>query len=95
MQRARKERNRQRQKDESSLRGLAHCQIVNLKSHNYTQRASANREQQTRERETRNTERMTENERGLKKKGCRIKKIYSVSGTEQRPIGRRSACVYA
>lgn len=43
MQRERKERNRQRQKDESSLRGLAHCQIVNVKGHNYTQRESMNR----------------------------------------------------
>lgn len=38
MQSERKERSRQRQKDESSLRGLAHCQTVNVKSHNYTHR---------------------------------------------------------
>lgn len=62
MQSERKERNRQRQKDESSLRGLAHCQIVNVKSHNYTERESANRERQTRERKTRDRARMTENE---------------------------------
>lgn len=59
MQSERKERNRQRQKDESSLRGLAHCQIVNVKSHNYTQRESANRAQQTREWKTWGRERMT------------------------------------
>lgn len=51
---------RQRQKDESSLRDPAHCQIVNVKSHNYTERASANREQQTRDGKTRDRERMTE-----------------------------------
>lgn len=62
MQSERKERNRQRQKDESSLRGLAYCQIVNVKSHNYTLRVSANREQQTTERKTRDGERVTENE---------------------------------
>lgn len=63
MQSERKERSRQRQKDESSLRGLAHCQTVNVKSHNYTQREreSVNRVQQTRERKTRDRERMTEN----------------------------------
>lgn len=62
MQSERKERNRQRQKDESSLRGLAPCQIVNVKSHNYTERESANRERQTRERKERDRARMTENE---------------------------------
>lgn len=65
MQSERKERSRQRQKDESSLRGLAHCQTVNVKSHNYTQRererVCVNRVQQTRERKTRDRERMTEN----------------------------------
>ena len=36
MQSKRKGRNRERPKDESSLRGLAHRQIVNVKNHDYT-----------------------------------------------------------
>lgn len=42
------ERKRQRQKDESSLRSRTHCQAVNVKAHNYTQRqceqSAANKE---------------------------------------------------
>lgn len=56
MQRRRKERNRQREKDESSLRGLAHCQTVDVKSHNYTHTVSANGEQQKKKEENKGTQ---------------------------------------
>lgn len=38
LERKRSERKRQRQKDESSLRSCTHCQVVDVKAHNYTQR---------------------------------------------------------
>lgn len=34
--RVKKKKKTERQKDESSLRSLTHCQIVNVKAHNYT-----------------------------------------------------------
>lgn len=56
-ERERTERNRKRQTDESSLWGLSHCQLVNVKTHNYTLResvriASSKQQKKTKDRKT-------------------------------------------
>lgn len=57
-----KKKKGERQKDECSLRSLTHCQIVNVKAHNYTWREQQTREnKERREGETQRTKEETRN----------------------------------